>query len=350
MMIIVIIVIIIDQKMSDQMLAKAKSKQTKYLSEYFSPLEARTEVYTDFLSLRLGALLCILESGEVFADSENSLLLFVVEWLRHDTQRQTSDNIQLLLQTIRVKYLNGAFLHDMVTFNNFILNKWEGFREWIFDAVGYLVRPIDQKKGIVKVHNKVCRNADPHAWFDVPHQKGELPCAVRWMVRLSPVEENKRFEPVPHFLLRDGVKYSPTCLSVAPSHEEGLFDLTLHMTSTTPLVGTQFVLGLVPADRAYDRSKMLFDSNFARYFLKWTEEFVGEGEAVEYTLWHTDQDFLDLINEHGVYVCVLPVTKQEYTRLTGMSFAGYYKINRGYTTTHKSPQKIKLGHSSNFSV
>ena len=210
---------------------------------------------------------------------------------------------------------------------------------------------------MVNVHNEVCRNAtpDPHAWFVVPSQKKEWLCAVRWMVRLSPVEENKRFEPVPHFLLRDGVKYSPECLTVAPSDGDGLFDMTLHMSSSSPLAGTQFVLALVPADRAYDRSKMRFDSNFACNFLKWTEEFVGEGKVVEYRLWHTDQDFLDLINEHGVYVCVLPVTKQEYARLSDMKFGGggvfrSYHIHRGKDATHTSRQKIKLGRSSNFST
>ena len=343
-----------DLNIDKELLIRLKSKFTKYLAVHFCPLEVRTVTHAEFLSLRYGALLVMLQSGEKLTDSENSLLMFVLEWLRRDPQRQNGENIGRLLKNIRVKFLSAAFLHNTVTFRNHTFCKWDGFVEWIVNALAYLGRTAEQRKEMTTVDSELCRNAstDPHAWFVVPHREGNCPRAVRWLVYMSPVEENERFEPMPHILLTDGARYSLERLTITPSDVKGLFDLTVRISASF-LLGTQFVLGVVPADREYGLSKICFHRHFRQRFLKWTEEWKDEGNVAEYTLWQATQDFVDLVNQHGVYLCVLPVTKWEYAKLSMMKFGivGHnFHIHRGIQQgTHTSPPKIRLESSSNFS-
>ena len=96
-------------------------------------------------------------------------------------------------------------------------------------------------------------------------------------------------------------------------------------------------------------SDFLFGYDFAVKLLKWTEEFRGEGNVAEYTLWQATQDFLDLVNQHGLYVCVLQVTWSEYIRLGGVLYCvggDGYRILRGFHGTSKY-SKIKLELSNN---
>ena len=259
--------------------------------------------------------------------SENSLFTFIISWLEYDITRQTGIIIERLLKSLRVKFLSSEFLSCTITFDHTILNKWTGFKCWIFNCIA-LPGMSSFAKAITKstFDGEVSRNHQYgiHAWYQNCEEDW---IAVRWLVHMTPEVMGERFGPTPHFYVHDGIKISPTSIIVTPiDGDTEKYNMTLSISCSGLLSDVRFVVGIVPADREYDVAKQYFHSTFCRQFLKWTPPINFNCNVHTFDFWTVSKDFIDLANERGLYVCLLPVTNDEYTKLSNMCF---YNCNRG---------------------
>ena len=102
------------------------------------------------------------------------------------------------------------------------------------------------------------------------------------------------------------------------------------------------MVGIVPADRERSckfRIKLLIISNkhfgsmFAQNFLKLTEPLTFKSDIQVIDYWTIHRDFINHVNEHGLYVILLPITEGEYKELSNISLCcgnghtGYLKMN-----------------------
>ena len=135
----------------------------------------------------------------------------------------------------------------------------------------------------------------------------------------------ERFGPTPHLCVHDGIKISPTSIIVTPiDGDTEKYNMNLSISCSGFLPDVRFVVGIVPADGEYDVAKQYFHSAFARQFLKWTPPITFNSNVHTFDFWMVSKDFIDLANERGLYVCLLPVTNDEYTKLSSMLFYNCY--------------------------
>ena len=151
-----------------ELCANVKARYTTFLVNFFSPIEEKHDVLEKFLSMNYASLICILECDEILSFSENSLFTFIISWLEYDITRQTGIIIERLLKSLRVKFLSHEFLYCTITFNHIILNKWDGFKQWIFDSLAFFGLS-SSAKAITKstFDAQVSRNRQYgiHAWY-----------------------------------------------------------------------------------------------------------------------------------------------------------------------------------------
>ena len=137
---------------------------------------------------------------------------------------------------------------------------------------------------------------------------------------MTPEVMGERFGSTPHLCFHDGIKISPTSIIVTPiDGNTEKYNMNLFISCSGLLPDVRFVVGIVPADREYDVAKQYFHSAFAQQFLKWTPPITFNSNVHTFDFWTVSKDFIDLANEHGLYVCLLPVTNDEYTKVSNMS-------------------------------
>ena len=305
-----------------ELCANVKARCTTFLANFFSPIEEKHDVLEKFLSMNYASLICILECDEILSFSENSLFTFIISWLEYDITRQTGIIIERLLKSLRVKFLSPEFLYCTITFNHIILNKWDGFKQWIFECLGFFAIT-SSVKAITKstFDAQVSRNVQYgiHAWYQNCWTPGQRLTAVRWLVHMTPEVMGERFGPTPHLCVHDGIKISPTSIIVTPiDGDTETYNMNLSISCSSFLPDVRFIVGIVPADREYDVDKQYFNSAFAQQFLKWTPPITFNCNVHTFDFWMVSKDFIDLANERGLYVCLLPVTNDEYTKLSNM--------------------------------
>ena len=181
-----------------ELCANVKARCTTFLANFFSPIEEKHDVLEKFLSMNYASLIYILECDEILSFSENSLFTFIISWLEYDITRQTGIIIERLLKCLRVKFLSSEFLFCTITFDHIILNKWGGFKQWIFECLGFLGMS-SSGKGITKstFDGQVSRNVQYgiHAWYQNCVNPGKHFTAVRWLVHMAPEVTELRFVP-----------------------------------------------------------------------------------------------------------------------------------------------------------
>ena len=94
--------------------------------------------------------------------------------------------------------------------------------------------------------------------------------------------------------------------------------MSLSISCNGSLCNIRFVVGIIPADREYVTSSKHFGSMFAQNFLKLTGPLTFKSDTQVIDYWIIDRDFIDYINEHGLYVLLLPITEGEYKELSNM--------------------------------
>ena len=301
-----------DNKLTE-LCANVKARCTTFLVNFFSPIEEKHDVLEKFLCMNYASLIYMLECDEILSFSENSLLTFMISWLEYDITRQTGIIIERLLKSLRVKFLNIEFLSCTITRDHIILNKWAGFKQWIFDCLSFLGQVSrNHQYGIHAWYQNDanCNNTDKHL------------TAVRWLVHMTPEVMGERFGPVPHLCVHDGIKMSPTSIIITPiDGDTEKYNMNLSISCSGLLSDVRFVVGIVPADGEYDFAKQYFHSTFCRQFLKWTPPINFNSNVHTFDFWTVSKDFIDLANECGLYVCLLPVTNDEYTKLSKLSFS-----------------------------
>ena len=110
---------------------------SKFLAESFSPLESRLDKHEVFETMTYDSLVLLLQSGRQILWSENSLIYFVVNWLAADEERQSEENIKVILGECRHEHMSVEFLRDVLSPNHSILSKWDGYISWFIDALSY---------------------------------------------------------------------------------------------------------------------------------------------------------------------------------------------------------------------
>ena len=346
--------------------ANVRARCTTFLVNFFSPIEEKHDVLEKFLSMNYASLIYILECDEILSFSENSLLTFIISWLEYDITRQTGIIIERLLKSLRVKFLSSEFLSCTITFDHTILNKWAGFKCWIFKCIALPGMP-SSAKAITKstFDVQVSRNVQYgiHAWYqNCANIYGKHLTAVRWFVHMTPEVMGEIFGPTPHFCIHDGIKFSPQSIIITPiDGDPEKYNMNLSISCSGLLSDVRFVVGIVPADREYDVAKQYFHSAFAQQFLKWTPSITFNSNVHTFDFWTVSKDFIDLANERGLSVCLLPVTNDEYTKLSSMYFSNCYSCGAhsvvGSIQCHYCGQytvsvadKIHLTKSTNYSL
>lgn len=156
---------------------------------------------------------------------------------------------------------------------------------------------------------------------------------------MSTVVKGKILQPAPHVLVHNGMKLSLESITITPNTntdtdtDTAHFRLNLKMKSSYSMFGMRFVVGLVPANNGYDISTKYFHSPFARSFLAWTPRVETETKVHEFESWTVDGKLLEVIDEWGVYVFLLPVTDAEFKELNGYYFGPMCKCGKGVYVT-----------------
>ena len=249
-----------------ELCANVKARCTTFLANFFSPIEEKHNILEKFLSMNYASLIYILECDEILSFSENSLFTFIISWLEYDITRQTGIIIERLLKSLRVKFLSSEFLSCTITIDHIILNKWAGFKRWIFDCLAFLGMS-SAAKAITKstFDGQVSRNHQYgiHAWYQNYDTPDKRLTAIRWLVHVTPEVMGERFGPTPHLCVYDGIKVSPTSIIVTPiDAETEKYNMNLSISCSGLLPDVRFVVGIVPADREYDVAKQYFRSTF----------------------------------------------------------------------------------------
>ena len=181
--------------------------------------------------------------------------------------------------------------------------------------------------------------------------------SVRYDVHMSTVVKGKILQPAPHILLHYGMKLSLESITITPNTDTDTdtahFRLNLKMKSSYSMFGMRFVVGLVPANNGYDISTKYFHSPFARSFLTWTPRIETETKVHDYESWTVDAKLLEVIDEWGVYVFLLPVTDVEFKELNECSFGptcrcGYKQYVTGHLRNYCSKKCVTETSSHTF--
>ena len=301
-------------------LTNVKGKCTKFLAKLFSPIEMK---HQGFLMLEYAPLLYLLQSDEVFSISENSLLTFIILWLEYDITRQKGSIIESLLICLRLKFLSCDYLFSTIAKqHHVILSKWDGFNGWIYSCLGVLGMSAYQREcKYPNVDKQVSRNVAHgiQSWYQNYIMKQVS--AIRWLVRMTPEIASERFGPTEHTFIHDGFNFCPTLVSITLIEGDNTkYNMNLSIKCSASIAGIRFVVGIVLADKDYDISKIFFHSEFARNFLKWSDVYAFDGNTIVVDYWTASKDFIDKANEHGLCVCLLPVTQVEIDGLQNMNF------------------------------
>ena len=341
---------------------KLKSRYITYLAKLFSSIEEKYNEHEKFMKMEYASLLYLLESDEILSISENSLLTFIILWLEHDSSRQTGCIIGGLLGSIRMKFISFDFLSSTIKIDNVILNKWDGFHDWFVRNLSALGMSVSLRR--IKhptFDDKSSRNTEfgIHGWYK--NVANTYLNACRWSVRMTPEKPGEKFGPTKHLLVHDGFQFSPTLISITPiAGDESTFNINLSISCTGSLVDVRFVAGILPADRDYNIAwNKYFGSPFAQEFLKWSSPLTFNSDVNIIEFWTCSQDFVDHVNEHGMYVLLLPFTDDEYQKVASLRFyckkghKGYQPIDgKCYCSNYGTSQnsKIHLTKSCNYSL
>lgn len=110
---------------------------SRFLADLFLPLESKIEKHELFETMTFDTLMLLLKSGRQFLWNENSVIYFVVNWLAYDSERQTEENIKLILSECRYEQMTPEFLRDVLSPNHTILSKWKDYIKWYIDALSF---------------------------------------------------------------------------------------------------------------------------------------------------------------------------------------------------------------------
>lgn len=106
-----------------------------YLVKTFSGLESNLERHDSFKEMSLICLMLLLISKKPFLYHENSLIHFILSWLSTDTERQTEENIKLLLHECAYEQMSPEYLTKYLTPTHSIFSKWKGWTTWHYNAI-----------------------------------------------------------------------------------------------------------------------------------------------------------------------------------------------------------------------
>jgi len=109
----------------------------KFMTGLFCPLENKDSEFDDFQALSYQSLLLLLKSYQSITWRENSLLIYIANWLDYDESRQSSDIVESLLHEINYKCLSPEFMFDIITEGHELFNVWPNFKTWFIDVISY---------------------------------------------------------------------------------------------------------------------------------------------------------------------------------------------------------------------
>ena len=106
------------------------SECTKKLTEKLYPLELDICKHEKFMELDFVTIKHLITSDYATTITEDHLLLFLYKWLQCKDERQTTENIQVLLKNIKLSRLSVLFVCNEIAVNDPTLNKWEVYPLW----------------------------------------------------------------------------------------------------------------------------------------------------------------------------------------------------------------------------
>ena len=106
-----------------------------FLVKTFHCLESNLERHGVFNEMSLICLMMLLISKKPFLFHENSLVHFILSWLSADVDRQTDENIKILLNECCYEQMSPEYLTKFLTPNHPIFSIWKGWSGWHYKAV-----------------------------------------------------------------------------------------------------------------------------------------------------------------------------------------------------------------------
>lgn len=122
------------------------SECSKKLTEKLYPLELNISSHEKFMKLDFVTIKHLVTSDYATTITEDHLLLFLYKWLQYKVERQTAENIGVLLINIKPTRLNFQFVYNEIVVDDSILNKWEHYPLWFSVLMKYQLSLLAKKE------------------------------------------------------------------------------------------------------------------------------------------------------------------------------------------------------------
>ena len=131
----------INEKLEDYI-----SECTKKLTKKLYPLGLNISMHEKFMKLDFVTIKLLVTSDYATTITEEHLLLFLYKWLQCKVERQTAENIQVLLKNIKLSCLSVLFVYNEIAVDDPILNKWEMYPLWFSKLMKQQLKLLNNKE------------------------------------------------------------------------------------------------------------------------------------------------------------------------------------------------------------